>query len=279
MAYRVEELPIDMVKVQKHNVRIHDIDSGVEDLAASIKTHGLLEPIVAYKSGDQYFILTGQRRLNAYVMLNENHPGSGYDRIPCFVRDEPESDDQKKALSLAENITQLPMNEPDLVKAVTDLYNVYGDYDLVQQKFGLTRYMVNKYVKLARLPEELKIAINNGEISNKPQSAVNMALKAVDACNYTKGCATPVTVVVELAKALADGSVDPQDAKKGMRMGKSIDDMRKMKDDKVLIKVHLSTDTDEKLDAVAHSKESEKDATAASYIVEGVERDYAQMEE
>ena len=278
MAYLVEELPIDRIRVQKHNVRLHDIDKGVEDLATSIKAHGLLEPIVAYKSDDQYFILTGQRRLNAYAILNDKYPGDGYDHIPCFVRDEPENDNQKKALSLAENITQLPMNESDLVKAVTDLYNVYGDYDMVKQKFGLSRYMVNKYVKQSRLPQELKDAVNHGEISPNPQSAINMAIKAVDAYSYTKGCSTPIKVVIDLAKALADGTVDPNDAKKGVRLGKTIGEMKTMKGDKVQVKIALSRDIDEKLDKVAQSKASQKDAIAATYVVEGVQRDYDQVE-
>ena len=278
MAYQVEELPIDKIKVQKHNVRLHDIDVGVDDLATSIKAHGLLEPIVAYRSGDMYFILTGQRRLNAYVKLNETYPADGFDRIPCFIRDEPQTDDQKKALSLAENITQLPMNESDLVKAVTDLYNVYGDYNIAREKFGLSEYMVKKYVKQSRLPQELKAALKNGEIDPNPQKAVNMAIKAVDAYDYTKGSDTKISAVLELAKALAVGTVDAQDAKKGVRMGKSIREMEEMKNDKVPIKIDLSTDTDKKLDMIAKSKASKKDATATQYIVDGVERDYAQVE-
>ena len=279
MAYRIEELPLDKIAVKKENVRVHDIDAGIDDLAASIKAHGLLEPIVAYKSADKYFILAGQRRLNAYVSLNNMYPGSGFDCIPCLVRDEPESDNQKKALSLAENITQLPMNDSDLIKAVTDLYNVYGDYDLVQEKFGLSRYMVNKYVKFSRLPPELKAAINNGEISRHQKQAVNMAIKAVDAYDYTPGSVTPINDVLELAKALAAGTVDPQDAKKGAGMGKTIDEMEKMKVEKVPIKIDLARDIDEKLEKVARSNASSKALTAALYIIKGVERDYDQVEQ
>ena len=278
MAYRVVELPIDKIKVKKQNVRVHDIATGIDDLATSIKVHGLLEPIVAYKSNDTYYILAGQRRLNAYANLNEKYPGGGFDHIPCYVRDEPENDDQKKALSLAENITQLPMNESDLVKAVTDLYNVYSNYDIVKEKFGISQYMVKKYVKRSRLPQELKDAIDNSEIHRNERTATNMAIKAVDAYNYSKGCGTSIDVVLELAKALGEGSVDPHDAKKGAIMGKSISEMKKMKDDKVPIKIDLAKDIDEKLDKVAQSKSSQKSITAAQYIIEGVERDYAQVE-
>lgn len=272
-------MPIDRIKVQKHNVRLHDIDAGVDDLAASIKAHGLIEPIVAYRSDDTYFILTGQRRFNAYNKLNKDHPGEGFDRIPCFVRDEPQTDDQKKALSLAENITQLPMNESDLVKAVTDLYNVYSDYKIVQEKFGLSRHMVDKYVKRSRLPQELKTAIDNNELGTNPRKAVNMAIRAVDAYSYTEGDPTPISDVLKLAKAMANGSVDLQDAKKGVESGMSITEMEDMKNNKVPLKIHLSTDVDKKLDVVAKSKDSNKNVTAVQYIIKGVERDYEQVED
>ena len=278
MTPQVEELPLDRIKVQKHNVRVHNIDVGVDDLAASIKAHGLIEPIVAYRSDDTYYILTGQRRFNAYNKLNDEHPGEGYDRIPCFVRDEPKTDDQKKALSLAENITQLPMNESDLVKAVTDLYNVYSNYKIVQEKFGLSRHMVDKYVKRSRLPQELKTAIDNNELGRSPQRAVNAAIRAVDAYDYTEGGPTPIGDVLKLAKALASGSVDFHDAKEGVESGKSITEMEDMKNNKVPLKIHLATDVDKKLDIVAKSKDSNKTVTAAQYIIDGVERDYDQVE-
>ena len=278
MTYQIDELPLEKIKVKKQNVRVHDIEVGIEDLAASIKAHGLIEPIVVYKSSELYYVLAGQRRLNAYTALNTKHPGGGFDRIPCFVRAEPENDNQKKALSLAENITQLPMTDTDLVKAVTDLYDVYGDYKLVEEKFGLSRRMVNKYVKMSRLPQELKDAIKNGEISTSPKRSINMAIKAVDACNYTPGGATPIDYVLALTKAMADGTVDPQDAGKGVTQGKTIDEIQKMKSDKVPIKIELSKEIDEKLTKVAKSNESPKAATAALYIIKGVERDYVQVE-
>ena len=279
MAYRVEELPLDKIMVKKHNVRVHDIDVGIDDLAASIKAHGLLEPIVAYKSDDKYYILAGQRRLNAYNKLNDDYPDGGFDHIPCFVREEPEDDNQKKALSLAENITQLPMSDSDLIKAVTDLYGVYGDYKLVQEKFGISRYMVDKYVKFARLPQELKTAINDGKIDSRPKVALNAAIKAVDAHNYTTDSAISINEVIELAKALANGSVDPQDAKKGAGVGKSVSEMQKMKADKVPLKINLARDTDEKLTRVARSNASPKAVIAASYVIEGVDRDYVRVEQ
>ena len=67
-----------------------DCDSDYKTLMAlmeHIRKNGLLEPIVVCKSDDEkYAILAGRRRYCAYVMLNKNHPGEGWDKIPAGSR-------------------------------------------------------------------------------------------------------------------------------------------------------------------------------------------------
>lgn len=280
---RFEYIPLDQIKVQKHNVRIHDIDEGVEDLADNIRANGLLQPIAAYYDSERshYVILTGQRRLNAYHHLNEKYPTKGYDKIQCKIIEEPESDEKKKALSLAENITQLPMTNPDLIRAVTDLYNVYGDYEMVQQEFGITRRMVDKYVRLSRLPDELKTAIQNGEIHHNPKTAENRALQAVDALRYTKNGSVPVDQVLDLAKEMAKDDTSVTAITAEAKRGGTVEEIaeRARKKPKSKLNIDLSSDLADKLQKVAEaSGESEKNR-ATQYVVDGVDRDYRQMGE
>ena len=278
---RFEFISLDNIKVQKHNVRLHEIDQGREDLAESIKVNGLLQPIAAYYDSEksQYVILTGQRRLNAYHYLNEHYPNEGFDRIQCKIIKEPKSEEKKKALSLAENITQLPMTNPDLIKAVTDLYNVYGDYDMVRQEFGISKKMVDNYVKLARLPDELKQAIQNGEIHSNPKTAEDVSLKAVDALNYTKNGPVPVDKVVELAKEMAKPETVTQDLVKEAKKGGTTEEIkaRASKRAKSKISIDLDTAVAEKLKNVADSNGETEKGRATQYVIDGVERDYSQM--
>lgn len=59
----------------------------IDVLTEHIRKHGLLEPIVVCKSGNEkYEILAGYRRYCAYVVLNKNHPGEGWDKIPARSR-------------------------------------------------------------------------------------------------------------------------------------------------------------------------------------------------
>lgn len=277
----IVRIPIDDILVDKYNVRKNEIDKGLEDLAASIKANGLLQPITVYrdtekseqKNKNMYVILAGQRRLNAHHFLNKNNPNKGFDRIRCVVIDEPQDEYKKISLSLAENITIVPMQNTDLVKAVADLFARYGDYEIVQKEFGLTKFMVDKYVKLSRLPIQLQTAINEGAISSRPQVAVNAAIRAISALNWVKG--EPVEDVIELAKEYAKGEIDNIALTKAAKMGGSISDIKKSARNRPNEKLDLKLDIDlaENLTKVSDASGMTRQSKAISYIQKGVEKE------
>lgn len=283
MEEKFEYIELEKIKVQKNNVRTQGITQGVDDLAKNIRANGLLQPIAAYfdSNKDQYVILTGQRRLNAYHSLNEEYPNDGYDKIQCKIIDEPESDDKKKALSLAENITQLPMSNSDLVIAVTDLYNKYNDYAIVEQKFGITESMITQYVRLARLPEELKQAIQEGAIHTNPKRSETAVLQAVDALIYTKNGNVPVETVIDMSKAIAKRELSAIDVKAEGKHGGTSDQItariKKNRKTKTQLNIDLATDTAEKLEKIADSNGEDKTMRATQYVVDGVDKDYIQL--
>ena len=280
---QIEFLSLDDVKIQKHNVRTRDIDDGIDDLASSIRALGLLQPITAYydSANSRYVVLAGQRRLNAHVLLNEKYPKDGFDKIKAIVIPEPTNSDDKTALSLAENITHLGMHQTDLIKAVTDLYNVYHDYDMVQEKYGLTRFTVNKYVKLARLPQKIVDAINDGEISANPQTAENAAIRAVDALRSTSSDSDEqLENVIKLARNYASGEFQNEDLDDEARKGGNPDQIAGRARSKVKKKftVNLSLEVAEKLQKVSEDKGEKEVSTATSFIVKGVTDAYKDLE-
>ena len=272
---KIDLLDIDNVKVQKNNVRTRDIDEGLDELVASIKAIGLLQPICAYydSENERYVVLAGQRRLNAHVALNEKYPGEGFDKIKAIVVPEPKTAQDKSALSLAENITHLGMNSTDLIKAVTDLYLVYRDYDMIREKFGLTQYMVDKYVKLARAPKKVIDAINEGRISANTQTAENAALRAIDALRCTiNDSEEKIKNVIELARSYASGEYQPEDLDNEARKGGSPVEITSRVRQKIKNKftVSLSLEVAEKLQKVAENKNEKEVVTATSFIIKGV---------
>jgi ParB/RepB/Spo0J family partition protein len=281
-----EIIPIEISKilVQKYNVRRKDIAKGIEDLAESVRAHGLLQPITVFfdSEKDKYVILAGQRRLNAHHYLVKTYPKEKqWNSILCRVIDEPTTDEEKMSLSLAENITSVQMANSDLVKAVTDLWNVYGDYDLVKEKFGLTKYMVDKFVKMSRLPERLQEAIKEGEISNRPAVAENAALRAVDSLKWTKGGDVDIEDVVELAKEYAKGEIDSEALDKEARKGGSVKEIKESAKSRPRKKFTLDLDDDiatglKKVSDLAGESEAFR---AISYIADGVSKDLEDMSE
>ena len=202
---QLQEIPITQLTVPKQNVRTHNIDKGLDELKASIKSVGLIEPVSVYKEqSDQYVVLAGQRRLNAYYGLNDEFPNQGFDKIECLVTDSPKDDDMKRAISLGENITHLAMSKEDLKSAVTELYNKCSSYTKVKEKFGLTKRIIDNYVSMSRLPEKVKESIQSGGIHTKQNVAENISIGAVDALTWTKDGDVSEEKVLELANIMAE---------------------------------------------------------------------------
>lgn len=213
-----ENIPIDNLYVGLSNVRVENAEDDVElsNLVAHIKVHGLLEPIVVFSKNDldesnelfetrknikeEYEILAGQRRWSAFKKLNQEYPGSGWDKIPCHIREPPEDEYDAKAISLGEGLTQLPYTLVDIVEACDTLFKKHNDAKIVAKMTGISVTLVNRYVKFARLPKLLQD--NLGAISKSPKTAVNLAVEAADALTWSKDSDVPEEKVFDLAKKL-----------------------------------------------------------------------------
>ena len=257
MNRNLEDIPLNKICSESSSGSPREfIENNIDDLKENIRSLGLVQPITVYyhSTTNCYEVLSGYRRLEAYVALNEENPNDGYDAIPSIVVDEPETADSRKAMSLAENLSRVNLSADDLVKQVSDLYNMYRDYDLVQQEFGLTKHMINKYVRLARLPKRLVEAINEGEISPNTKAAENAAIRAVDALNWQKDGDVNIEDVLEFAKSIAKGDIQinilEEEAKKDGTVAEIIDRAAK-KSVKEKISLKLSTDLSNKIKEIA----------------------------
>lgn len=279
----IKDIPLAELEVGR-NARTSRISLGEDDLIASMEVVGQIHPIIAYYNSEKkcYLILAGQRRFNAFQQLDKKHPGAGFDKIKCNVIRKPKSEEDELAISVAENLTQIPMHDFDSMRAVTKLYDKYNDYKMVQEAFGITKNTVDKFVRLARLPDSLKVAVQNGEISNAPKIAETAALQAVDSLKYVKGGDVPESDVLEFAKIYAKGEVDKtalkKEAAKGHRSIQDIVDAAKITPStREIIKFPL--EVAEKLKEVAESKGESSNSRATWYVVNGVTRDFEDIGE
>lgn len=228
---RFEDISLDKLIVGQSNIRTENVEESIDDLAEHIYVNGLLEAIVVFEIDDlspghdlyearkefkgKYEILAGQRRYNAFIKLNKSHTGEGFDKIPCHVRLPPENTQEAKAISIGENLTQLPMTLADAIDACDYLYKKYNDERIIAKKHGISITLVKKYVKFARLPKLLQD--NLGAFDKNPKTAMNIALEAVDALDYTKDGDVPEDKVYEFAKML------------GKKRSKSNEEYKKLK--------------------------------------------------
>ena len=143
-----KEIPLEKITVRPDPCRTHNGMDGIEDLVLSIKALGLVNPIVVSKDSDgNYVIIDGQRRFAALGILNRENPKE-FDKVECIIHENIDDDYTLKAMSLATNGTK-KISARDLADAVNNLWNVYGDMNIVSRKFGISDKMISKVMSIS----------------------------------------------------------------------------------------------------------------------------------
>ncbi|MGD0111568.1 MAG: ParB/RepB/Spo0J family partition protein [Armatimonadota bacterium] len=144
------------IKVSDENVRETQRDKDLEELAASIERHGLLQPVLLRGtfSKPPYQLIVGQRRLLAHRRILE-HRNAKWLRIRAiFASDISDTDATLK--SLVENMQRVDLNHADAAKAVTALYKAYGgrysrDDRRVSRETGMSLRRVRQYIEIEEM--------------------------------------------------------------------------------------------------------------------------------
>jgi ParB family chromosome partitioning protein len=127
------------------------------ELADSIKSNGLIQPVIVRPNGQGYQLIAGERRFRAAQL-------AGLDAIPALVRQA--SDEELLELALVENIHRADLNPIERAKA----YRKYlTTFSLTQadaaERLGENRSVVANYLRLLDLPEEIKVMLAEGQLS------------------------------------------------------------------------------------------------------------------
>ena len=278
----LKEIDLDKLHVGLSSVRIENVRDELDDLSHSIKTHGLIQPIIVFKKSDgQYEILAGQRRLHAFQKLNNENPEEGFDKITCSIM---ESTDEynAKAIYVSESLTHLPMTMTDIIDACDVLFKKYNDITIVAKMTGISKILVQRYVKFARLPKLLQD--NLDLIHKNPKSAVNLAVEATDTLCYTPNGDISEQKVFDLAKKFGDKKKQSQEDYKKLKQAAEEhhkESLEKIEEESVKImnpkkySIVLDAKTSNKLDSVAERNGNEPEDEAVELIEYGLERQEA----
>lgn len=153
-----QNIPLDQIDIPARNVRRREITAGLDDLAASIATFGLQQPIVVMRKGDRYSVVIGQRRFLAFRLLQR-------DTIPAFVLDGDLDSTQVSLLSFSENIQRMDLSPRDKAATCSELLDSLGSVREVASALGVSQQTVRKWVGYARVPESIKQHVKSGGLT------------------------------------------------------------------------------------------------------------------
>jgi ParB family chromosome partitioning protein len=151
------EVDIDLLRPNRAQPRGAIDDGRIEELARSIKSNGVIQPIVVRRADKGYEIIAGERRWRASQR-------AGLLKVPVIVRDVP--DDRLLAMALIENIQREdlnPIEEAQAYRRLADDYNLTQDQ--IAESVGKDRSSVANFMRLLKLPREIRENLGAGAIS------------------------------------------------------------------------------------------------------------------
>ena len=155
------ELDIDQLSPNDYQPRLQMDDARLEELAASIKANGVIQPIVVRNTAEGYRIIAGERRWRAARR-------AGLTRVPVVVKDVSGDQIQQKVLEMAliENIQREDLNAIDEAKAYRRLVDEFSlTQETVAAAVGKDRATVANTLRLLKLPAEVQADVAAGAIT------------------------------------------------------------------------------------------------------------------
>ena len=156
-ASSVLEVPLSRVVPNPHQPRHHWDDADLADLAASIREHGVLQPVLVTETLDGYQLIAGERRVRAARL-------AGLERIPALVRQLADRDQLEVAL--VENVQRSDLDPIDEALAYRQLIDEFGlTQERVADRVGKARATVANTLRLLDLHPAVQAAIGDGRIT------------------------------------------------------------------------------------------------------------------
>ncbi|MCH5331824.1 MAG: ParB/RepB/Spo0J family partition protein [Alistipes sp.] len=133
-------------------------EEALAELADSLRTLGVIQPVTVRRNGDgKYMLISGERRWRASQI-------AGLETLPAYVRDVEDAD--LHAMALVENVQREDLNAIEIALGLQRLVEECGlTQDALSGKVGMKRSTVSNYMRLLKLPAEVQLALKEGVIS------------------------------------------------------------------------------------------------------------------
>jgi ParB family chromosome partitioning protein len=153
---KVNHIPVDRILANPHQPRKRFDQERIQSLAESIRSDGVLQPVVVRRKGDRYELVMGERRIQAARL-------AGVPTVPAIVRAVAEADALR--LALVENLQREDLNPVEVAEGYRALMDKFG---LSQQEMadlaGKDRSSVANTLRLLGLPEEIRSLVIDGKL-------------------------------------------------------------------------------------------------------------------
>ena len=160
----VIEVDVNQLIANPHQPRLQFDDEKMENLAQSIKVHGIIQPLIVSKKGNQYELIAGERRFQAAQKI-------GLKKVPVIVREADEL--QKLELAIVENVQRHDLNPIEEGRAYQKLCDEFEmSQEEVSGKMGKSRSLVANKIRLLSLPIEIQKGLIEGKITEGHAKAI-----------------------------------------------------------------------------------------------------------
>jgi ParB family transcriptional regulator, chromosome partitioning protein len=151
------EVPVDLIAPNPHQPRKSFDSNGLSELSASIRTSGVIQPVVVRRQGQGYQLIAGERRWRAAKM-------AGLERIPALLREA--TDGESLELALIENLLREDLNPMDEAEAYQKLLAEFEwTQEELAQRVGRDRSSIANCLRLLKLPEPVQKDLRAGRLT------------------------------------------------------------------------------------------------------------------
>jgi ParB family transcriptional regulator, chromosome partitioning protein len=154
---KFEELDISQISINPYQPRREFNQIEIKELATSISSVGLIQPIIVRKIGKRYELIAGERRLRAAQL-------AGLTKVSAVIR--TKSDAASAEMALIENVQRVDLNPLEVAQALKHLsIECNLNQEELAIKIGKKRSTIANYLRLLSLPKSIQQSISKGEIS------------------------------------------------------------------------------------------------------------------
>ncbi|TVY10701.1 nucleoid occlusion protein [Paenibacillus cremeus] len=160
----VKNVPVNDIVPSPYQPRTIFDDERIEELCQTIKTHGVIQPVVVRVRNNRYELIAGERRWRAVKKL-------GYDTIPAIIRDF--NDSQAASIALIENLQReglTAIEEAIAYQQLIDMHNL--TQESLAQRLGKSQSTIANKIRLLHLSEPVKVALMERKITERHARAL-----------------------------------------------------------------------------------------------------------